>query len=117
MGTKLYSTPPTGTRWEAGRLFWDVVPGRAVAFVHGFVWAYNGHRKGSTAMVDLIEENGRELRKVHVPSLTLSRDLALWQGRWVAVHILRDGQRRPWRAVPVSDGPWAARAAELNRAG
>ncbi len=34
----------------------------------------------------------------------MSRDLVLWQGRWVAVHILRDGQRRPWRAVPLTEG-------------
>ncbi|MFC9296942.1 hypothetical protein ACFTWH_08465 [Streptomyces sp. NPDC057011] len=114
MGTRKYAPGPDGTHWASGVLWWRVVMGEALFYVHPRrITAYNGHKHVDVVVVD-VRRKGQELDSVAVPSPALSRDLEMWAGRWIAVRILRDGKRRPWRAMPVTDGPWAATADELN---
>ncbi|WP_405832460.1 hypothetical protein [Streptomyces sp. NBC_00105] len=113
---RIYPEPPAGCYWSSGTLWWTVQPGDVLFFVHHLVRAHNGHREVTAAVVDL-HRTGQDLKRVAVPSPSLSRDLAVWQGRWAAVRILRDGRRRPWRAVALDSGRWADHASDLNASG
>ncbi|MGW2587211.1 hypothetical protein ACWCYZ_39035 [Streptomyces virginiae] len=112
MGVKVYPDPPEGCYWASGRLFWRVRAGDVVLRVLGVEDAYNGHRPVRAAVVDMASPLSQA--RLSIPFTSLSRDLEMLPGRWVAVRIRRDGRRRPWNAMPIPRGPLVEAARQLN---
>ncbi|AXE23534.1 hypothetical protein C0216_08715 [Streptomyces globosus] len=112
-GVSTYPEPPEGTYWASDRLLWRIVTSTVIVRAREVVRCHTGHRWIDAAVVDLYLANGRELHEVALPSSTLSADVAHLR-QWTPVRIVRDADRKPWRALVVPDAAWHERAAELT---
>jgi hypothetical protein len=96
--------------------WWGIQSGPVLVRTIDMCRAHNGHRWVRGAVVDLYLADGAELREVGLPSSSLSRDVEHLK-EYTPVRLIRDGMRRPWRAVAVPHGTgaaWYQRAAQLN---
>ncbi|MFG2999774.1 hypothetical protein [Streptomyces sp. NPDC048340] len=105
---------PEGCFTSGGNTFWTVAAGPVLVRSHGVEYVFQGHRWIDAARVDLYFANGRELERVFLPSTTLSADVSHLT-RWTPIRAVRDGARKPWRALVVPEAAWHERAEELNR--
>ncbi|MFD9621853.1 hypothetical protein ACFWB2_31895 [Streptomyces virginiae] len=115
-GVPVYEAPPEGCYWASGICWWSIQAGPVLVRTLGMERAHNGHRWVRGAVVDLYLADGRELHDVGLPSSSLSRDVE-HLAEYTPIRIIRDGLRRPWRAVAVPQGAgaaWYRKAAQLN---
>ncbi len=112
--TSSRALPASGCYWASGVRWWQIRSGTVLLRAVGGNIAHNGHRWVRTVLADLHLGDGTELHGVALPSSSLSRDVEPI-AEWAPVRIVRDGHRRPWRAVTTGIDPaWHERADQLN---
>ncbi|MEV0035217.1 hypothetical protein [Streptomyces sp. NPDC050804] len=97
-------------------LWWQITSGTVLLRALDVERAHNGHRWVRAVRADLYLSDGTELDAVGLPSSSLSRDVEPLR-EWTPVRIIRDGLRRPWRAVVLptaGETAWYDLADQLN---
>lgn len=118
-GVSAYPKPPSGCYWASGVLWWQITSGTVLLRALDTERAHNGHRWVRTVRADLYLSDGTELDAVGLPSSSLSRDVEPLR-EWTPLRVIRDGLRRPWRAVTVPASgttAWHELAEQLNERG